>query len=173
MALSRNGQDAGALSELAEAIRLDPNNAILHQSEASLLVKLRRPEEAIEEISIAARLDPKNATTQLVLATALSQQIGRLDATADALHEALRLDPQSATAARDLDQLAHNRQVVEDEITKRRTAVQQAPGDSDAHYRLGMAVARSGDFQAGLRELQKCLELRPGFGPGHAESAVI
>src|ERR1035441_9857244 len=90
LALSRNGQDADALAELAEAIRLEPNSAVLHQSLASLLVKMRRPEEATEEITMAARLDPKSATTQIVLATALSQQMGRFDATAAALHEALR-----------------------------------------------------------------------------------
>jgi tetratricopeptide (TPR) repeat protein len=173
LALSRNGQDADALPELAEAIRLEPNNAVLHQSLASLLVKMRRPEEATDEIAIAARLDPKSATTQIVLATALSQQMGRFDATAAALREALRLDPQSAVAARDLEQLAHDRQVVEDEIAKRRQRVQQAPNDSDAHFRLGMAVARAGDFQAGLRELQKSIELRPSYGPAHAESAAI
>src|ERR1039458_10006022 len=107
LALSRNGQDADALPELAEAIRLDPNSAVLHQSLASLLIRLRLPEEAAEEIAIAARLDPKNATTQIVLAAALSQQVGHFDATAAALHEALRLDPRSA-AARDLEQLARN-----------------------------------------------------------------
>src|ERR1022692_3028862 len=113
LALTRNGQDADALPELAEAIRLDPNNALLHQSLGALLVKSRRPEEATEEINIAARLDPKNATTQIVLAAALSQQVGHFDATAAALHEALRLDPRSA-AARDLEQLARNRQAGED-----------------------------------------------------------
>ncbi|MGD0871264.1 MAG: tetratricopeptide repeat protein [Bryobacteraceae bacterium] len=173
LALSRNGQDADALPELAEAIRLDPNNAILHQSLASLLVKMRRPEEATEEITIAARLDPKNATTQIVLATALSQQVGRLDAAVAALHEALRLDPMSAVAARDLEQLARNKQTVEDEIARQRLRVQQAPDDSDAHFRLGVAIARSGGFQAGLRELQKSIELRPSYGPAHSESAAI
>ncbi|MGA3018787.1 MAG: tetratricopeptide repeat protein [Bryobacteraceae bacterium] len=173
LALSRNGQDADALPELTEAVRLGPTNAILHQSLGALLVKMRRPEEATEEINIAASLDPKNATTQVVLATALSQQMGRFDATAAALQEALRLDPRSAIAAHDLEQLARNKQAVEDEIAKWRPRVQQAPDDSDAHYRLGAAIARSGDFQAGLRELQKSIELRPSYGPAHAESAAI
>jgi Flp pilus assembly protein TadD len=133
---------------------------------------MRRPEEATEEINIAARLDPKNATTQIVLAAALSQQVGHFDATAAALHEALRLDPRSA-AARDLEQLARNRQAVEDEIARQRLRVQQVPDDSDAHYRLGLAMARSADFQAGLRELQKSIGLRPTYGPVHAESAAI
>jgi tetratricopeptide (TPR) repeat protein len=173
LALSRNGQDADALPELAEAVHLEPNNAILHQSIGALLVKMHRPEEAIEEIDIAARLDPKNAATQIVLATALFQQMGRFDASAAALHEALRLDPTSATAAHDLEQLARNKQAVADEIAKQRPRVQQSPNDSDAHYRLGVAIARSGDFQAGLRELQKSIELRPSYGPAHAESAAI
>ena len=172
MALSRNGQNADALPELTEAVRLAPNNATLHQSLGALLVKMRRPEEATEEINIAARLDPKNATTQIVLAAALSQQVGHFDATAAALHEALRLDPRSA-AARDLEQLARNRQAVEDEIARQRLRVQQVPDDSDAHYRLGLAMARSADFQAGLRELQKSIGLRPTYGPVHAESAAI
>jgi Flp pilus assembly protein TadD len=172
LALSRNGQEADALPELAEAIRLEPNSAVLHQSLASLLIRLRRPEEAIEEIAIAARLDPKNATTQIVLAAALSQ-VGRLDATAAALHEALRLDPTSAAAARDLEQVARNKQAIEDEIAAQRPRVQQAPDDPDAHYRLGLAMAQSGDFQAGLRELRKSIELRPSYGPAHSESAAI
>jgi|SRR5271157_247704 len=173
LGLTRNGQDADAVGELAEAIRLDPNNAILHQSLASLLIRMRRPEEATEEITMAARLDPKSATTQIVLATALSQQMGRMDATAAALHEALRLDPTSVPAAHDLEQLARNKQAIEDEIARQRARAQQAPNDSDAHYRLGLAIARSGDYQAGLRELQKSSELRPSDGPCHAESAAI
>jgi Flp pilus assembly protein TadD len=173
LALSRNGQDADALPELAEAVRLDPNNAILHQSLGSLLVKMRRPEEAIEEINIAARLDPKNANTEVALAAAFSQQLGRFAAAAAALHEALRLDPTSAAAARELEQLARNKQAVEDEIAKQRPRIQHAPKDSDAHYRLGIAIARSGDFQAALRELQKSIELRPSYGPAHSESAAI
>ena len=136
------------------------------------MIRLRRPEEAIEEIAIAARLDPKNATTQIVLAAALSQ-VGRLDATAAALHEALRLDPTSAAAARDLEQVARNKQAIEDEIAAQRPRVQQAPDDPDAHYRLGLAMAQSGDFQAGLRELRKSIELRPSYGPAHSESAAI
>jgi tetratricopeptide (TPR) repeat protein len=134
---------------------------------------MHRPEEALEELNIAARLDPKSAMTQIVMATAYSQQLGRYDASAAALHEALRLDPQSAAAARDLEQVAAAKQAIEDEIAKRRPLVQQAPGDSDAHFRLGLAIARSGDFQAGLRELQKSIELRPSYGPAHAESAVV
>ena len=173
LALSSTGQDSDALPEMAEAIRLAPNNAVLHRSLASLLVKMRRPEEALDEIAIAARLDPNSAETQLVLATALSQQLGRFEATSAALHEALRLDPQNAAAARDLDQLAQDKQQVEDEIDKQRSRVQQAPNDADAHYRLGLAIARSGDFQAGLRELQKAIELHPSAGAAHAESAAI
>ena len=173
MALSRNGQNADALPELTEAVRLAPNNATLHQSLGALLVKMRRPEEAIEEISIASRLDPKNATTQIVLATALSQQMGRFDASAAALHEALRLDPTSTAAARDLEQLARDKQAVKDDIAKQRLRVQQAPDDFDTHYRLGLAIAASGGFQAGLRELEKSIALRPSFGRAHADSAAI
>jgi tetratricopeptide (TPR) repeat protein len=173
LALSRNGQDADALAELAEAVRLEPNNAILHQSFGSLLVKMRRSEEAIEELNIAARLDPKNINTQLALATAFSQQLGRFDAVDAALHEALRLDPQSAAAARDLEQLAANKQALADEIARQRPRIQRAPDDSDAHYRLGDAIARTGDFQTGLRELRKSIELRPSYGPAHAESAAV
>jgi len=173
LALSRNGQDADALPELTEATRLDPNSAILHQSLGSLLVKMHRPEEAMEEIGIAARLDPKNAATQIVLATALSQQPGRFDATAAALHAALRLDPNSALAASDLEQLALNKQAVRDEIAKQRPRVEKAPRDSDAHYRLGLALARSGDYRNGLRELRTSMTLRPGYGPAYAESAAV
>lgn len=173
LAMARNGQDTEALRELAEALRIEPNSALLHQSLGSLLVKMHRPEEALEELNIAARLDPKSAMTQIVMATAYSQQLGRYDASAAALHEALRLDPQSAAAARDLEQVAAAKQAIEDEIAKQRPRVQQAPGDSDAHFRLGLALARSGDFQAGLRELQRSIELRPSYGPAHAESAVV
>lgn len=173
LALARNGQDADAMTELTEAIRLDPNSAILHQSLGSLLVKMHRSEEAIEEIETAVRLDPKNVLTRIVLATAYAQELGRYDQSAAALNEALRLDPQSAAAARDLADVAATRKAIEDEISKQRLRVQQAPADSDAHYRLGVVIAKSGDFQNGLRELQKSIELRPGYGPAHAELAAV
>jgi len=173
MALSRNGQNADAAAELAEAIRLDPNNVVLHQSLGSLLVKMHRPEEAIDEIKIAARLNPQSAATEIALATAYAQQLGRFAATDAALHEALRLDPTSAAAVRDLEELARNRKAVADEIARQRARVQQAPDDFDTHYRLGLAIAASGGFQAGLRELEKSIALRPSFGRAHADSAAI
>ena len=173
LALSRNGEDQDAIKELQQALKIEPNNAGLHQSLASIYVKLRRTEDAIDEVNAALKIEPRSATSQIVLASALSQQIGHFDAVAKALNEALAIDPNSAAARRDLEQLARNREAISDEIQNLHERLQKVPGDANAHYRLGIAIARTGDLQGGLKELQKSIELSPKYGPAYSETAEI
>jgi len=173
LAYSRNSQDDMAAAELREAVRLAPGNPITHRSLGMVLVKTHDTEAAAEELTTAARLDPSNAETQLTLGYALSQQVGRTDAAIAALQEALRLNPRLAVAQRDLDTLVTQKKRFQDEVARLRVQVQQAPADSDAHFRLGQAEERTGDFQAAEREFQKAIELHPGAGRPHADLALL
>jgi Flp pilus assembly protein TadD len=58
--LSRQGDNAGAVTEYREAIRLDPKYAMGHANLGAVLLQQGSVPEALKEIATAYQLDPKN-----------------------------------------------------------------------------------------------------------------
>jgi Flp pilus assembly protein TadD len=167
------GQEAQAQTELQEAVRLAPDDPDTHQYMGALLIRMRRPEEAATELQLALKLAPNSAATKAALGVALGMQAGRTDDAITAFDEALRLDPNMRLAARDLQFITAARERAQQDLALRRSSVQKAPSDPEAHYRLALALARLGQIPEALGELQESRKLRPDYGPVYTQLASL
>ena len=97
-ALSRLGDQSGALAALANAIRLQPGSAAAHNNLASILHAKGNFEQAKYHFERAIRSDPDYAVARYNYGRALAERKSYGEAEAQ-LTTALRLDPQLAEAA--------------------------------------------------------------------------
>jgi hypothetical protein len=102
--LYREGRSAEALSQLAEAVRLNPKSAHARSNFGIVLASQGRMGEAIEQYREAVRLDPDDGRTRFNYARALVRQ-GRREEAIDQLETLLRLNPGYSSATLLLDRL--------------------------------------------------------------------
>ena len=73
-------RDEEGVAVLHEALALSPNSGDLHHALGLALVRLKKPEEALEELRLAAELEPDRARYAYVYAIGLESQERRTDA---------------------------------------------------------------------------------------------
>jgi serine/threonine protein kinase/Tfp pilus assembly protein PilF len=88
---------AGARSDLARALALNPSDSPARRRQGILLASLGRAEEAVPVLRQAIDLDPLDSTTWERLAY-VEMSLGRFDAARDALRRALEISPGSDDA---------------------------------------------------------------------------
>ncbi len=87
------GDGDRALADFAEALRLDPGNALAYRRRGWLvLYKLRRPEEALTDLTRSLDLDPQQGLSWRIRAEAY-MTLGRWPEAANDLSAAARLEP--------------------------------------------------------------------------------
>ena len=143
-----------------------PQDHSLWELKAQLLLKLRRPAEAIAPARLAAELDPDCPVAHSYLAETL-HAAGKLDEGLAAWTEALDRAPFEAvfvvnlgTLQRDLGQSA----AAEHSF---RRALELRPDFALAHYNLGNALADRGDLAGAATAFQKARELDPADAAAH------
>jgi adenylate cyclase len=87
-------QHEEALSELEQAIRLDPNDPFCNALMGAALLFIGRPGEAVDFLNRAMRLDPQNPSFYLARLGAAQFCLGNLEEAANVLERALRLNPE-------------------------------------------------------------------------------
>lgn len=97
MSLAADGRYAAAVTELAEAVRLDPSNTKSHIDLATAYARNFQSRDATAEYRAAVRLAPGNAQAHAALAIALANE-GLGDDAIDEFREAVRLEPKFASA---------------------------------------------------------------------------
>ena len=116
------------------------NETILRANMGRIYVETSRPEEALPHLARAVELSPEDATSLYYLATAY-EQLGRLDAAAEAARQACERNPRSARAQ------------------FRRGSVDQARGEFDAALRhLHQAVTIREDHAAAWKKIAEVLD---------------
>lgn len=76
----RQGNLDGALADIREAIRMNPQNANYHAEEASVLIRQKQYEEAVQSIKKALEIEPEFAPCYRLLGLCLVQQGNKIDA---------------------------------------------------------------------------------------------
>jgi Flp pilus assembly protein TadD len=132
---------------------------------------MNRLDEAAEALHQAQLLDPNNATTESLLGVAFSQEPGHEQDALAAFREASRLNPQMGLGTAMSQQLSSTRIQYLEELSEQSKRVEHNPGDAEAHYKLGMAQAKLGRPAEAFQEMQKAIQLRPGYGDAHAALA--
>jgi tetratricopeptide (TPR) repeat protein len=93
--LRESGDLPGAVKAFREAVRLLPNDAVVHNNLGSALAESKRLREAIAEFREAIRLKPDYVRAHINLGNAL-HELKELPAAAAAYREAIRLNPDDA-----------------------------------------------------------------------------
>lgn len=90
-------QHEKAVSELEQAIRMDPNDPSSHAFMGNTLLYMGKTREAVDFINQAMRLDPQNPSFYLTLLGAAQFCMGNLEEAAKLLERALQLNPETSS----------------------------------------------------------------------------
>lgn len=153
-----------ALVEVQEAVRLQPNEAELHQK---LSVALKHVigdlEGAIAEQREAVRLEPEYSERHYNLGVVL-QNKGDWDEAITEYREALRLQPDLVDAHFNVGAILEGiegRGDLDAAISEYREELHLHPEHALAHFRLGSVLAMKGDPDGALVELREAVRLEP------------
>jgi Tfp pilus assembly protein PilF len=155
-----------AVSELREAIRLDPNYASAHLTLGILLYTSGDIAGGLAELREAVRLKPNNAEARYHLALALTKQREGL-ATAEQNRAAVSGEPVLAETYLDLGKgfiAAGNMPAA---VVELREALRLQPYFVEARASLGFALFNMGDVDGAIEEYRAVLRLQPDLAEAH------
>ncbi|MEZ4716469.1 MAG: tetratricopeptide repeat protein [Caldilineaceae bacterium] len=97
--LLRAGRYDQATAQLDRVLATEPYNAIAYGMQGDLLIRQRRPDDAIQAFQHAFRLDPTEVGIYVSLTNQLRQQGGRQDDVLELLERAIKANPDEAMLA--------------------------------------------------------------------------
>jgi tetratricopeptide (TPR) repeat protein len=161
-----------AITELKDAVRLDPQSALPHNGLGIAYDRLERYSEAIAEYQAAIRLDPRFATPHSNLGDTYSS-LERYDEAILEFKAAIRLDPTLAESHNGLGN-AYNRLKRHNEaIAEYKEAIRLDPLLATAHIRLGIAYRYVKRYDDAIAEYNEALRLDPRDAYPHSGLALL
>jgi len=139
---------------------LAPEIAALHQQEASLLLAMERPHDALASVERARRLDPESSAGAALQAGALFE-LRRYDEADAAIDEALRLDPENPDAHRIRGLIALRRGGGRSAVLAHRTALRLDPTDANSREGLSLALKSRNPLYGWLLRFSSWLDALP------------
>ena len=161
------GRCAKALQTIDAAIGAEPGEADHFRIKALILLRLKRPKEALEAVAYGISIDPgcpnlRSAEAEIHLV------LGRWDQAEESARMALAIDPEHEDAANQLVQALYERRDGNENQVLVMELLARNPNDARAHYNAGYGRLQSGDPGAALEHFVECLRLDPDFPPGRA-----
>ncbi len=152
-------QISRAITEMREAVIVDPRNAELHDGLGSLYAQQQEWKDAQREFLTAIDLDPQFAVAHLHLGVAMRAQ-GQANGLTE-IAKASQLAPQNTMIALELGNAlvadGHDDQA----IPVFEHAVELDPNLTEASYQLALALQRSGKTQQAISLFKKVLAAEP------------
>jgi tetratricopeptide (TPR) repeat protein len=159
LVLAQNGDDEKAATEFREAVRIRPDYADAHANLGAVLL-LSDAEQAISELEKAISIDPTLIKAQFNLAEAYGNSPSHgTPKQIEQLRKIISIAPDFGRAHLALGKAMLHEAKVSDAIVELRDATRLDPTSGEAHYQLGLALARSGQQQEGAAEVKKGREL--------------
>ncbi len=163
--MRKTGEIDGAITELRQAARLAPHDAMGLTYLGLLLSDKKAYDEAREALDKAAGLDPKLAAAWTELGR-MEMQRKQPAAAADALARARKLEPKNATVAADYCRALADKDIkAAVTLEECRAAVALDGSYALARYELGKVLVARGECAAAKSELDKFATLA-GVKPG-------
>lgn len=165
--LARRHQLPEAIEHYLASLRVVPDRVDTHINLGNAYTLLARLPEAEAEFSTALRINPDEALAHNNLGGVLVR-LGRPAEAVTHYEAAMRIVPNQSfqfnlacalTAAGRLPEA----------ITQFQAVLRSAPGRADAHYRLGMLLAYTGQRDQGSAELAEALRLKPDYAEARAQ----
>lgn len=167
MALSRQNQLNGSITEYREAILLDPDSAPARFNLGNQLMKKQDVAGALHQYREAQSLKPSDADIRYALGTALYRQGDAAGAAAE-FRAALRLQPSNSESHLALGLALAKEKDLAGAIHEYHLALETEPGDAVVHADLASALLAQGDSHQALEELRIAASLQPGNAAYHA-----
>ena len=128
--------------------------------EATELLLENDPHEALYVLKRIVKEDPKNPYAYYYIGTAMFE-VGRFDAAVDAYEAALKVSPRYLAARVGLSHALRIEGEVAAAERQARKALEQVPGDGDALFALGLALASGGDRKGAMQAIRAFLNTNP------------
>jgi tetratricopeptide (TPR) repeat protein len=173
MAEEKSGNLDASVKAFGEAVRLEPSNEDYRIDYAAVLLNSGKAQEAIAVFQAAARDFPRSARVRLGLGSAL-YLAGRHEAAAQALLEAVRLEP----APRAFDLLGKAYEAAGERQAQIRAEFEKylsgKPSDAAAYAHYGAILHAAGaDSKTVRKNLSRALELDPRLASAHMQLGIV
>jgi tetratricopeptide (TPR) repeat protein len=165
---STSGDRAGALQSLTKARALAPNSEDVLSAYAQVSLAMRRPVPAIVALDALARICPTVAQYHYLLGVAL-MQAGDMEAAAESLREAERLEPEKPLTLVALGIALNNRKLYDEARPLLARALAREPDSPDAAAALAEAEEGLGQLDAADAHAQRAL----AKADGHATANLV
>jgi Tfp pilus assembly protein PilF len=161
--LSSANNNAAALDQYREAVRLNPDSTQARYGLALLLLKTGAAAEAITELREVVRRRPEDAMMRQNLASALFQS-GRNSEAIEAYRAALELDPTNWNAHCNLGMAQQKAGKYQDATASYESALKLSPNTVDVYKHLADIYTLTNDREKSIAALKKGLELAHAAG---------
>lgn len=161
--LARQGKVEEGLATFDRGIEVfgaKPGAAQLLRMKATMLLALRRPDEAIEACRKAAGFVPNDADAHLALANTLFQT-GKIDEAAAAYERCLSLNPNLAQGHFNLGVIRVSQGKPDEGQAHFDAAVRIKPDYAEAHFNRGQLMEAAGQFNQAAETYREVLRLAP------------
>ena len=159
LASERTGNYAAAVSTYDRGLKVAPDNVELLNAKGFALFQQGDSERAVEALEQAIALDPSHWKAHNNLALA-SVDLGELELAEAYFRESLAIEPQPAIY-NDLGFVLERQGLLYEAIEMYEKSLELEPGDATAHYNLGSALARDGDFDQAESHFRAAIESAP------------
>jgi tetratricopeptide (TPR) repeat protein len=159
MANERTGNYPAAVKAYERGLAVEPRNVELLNSLGFALFQQGKSKEAVVTLEKALAVDPKHWKAHNNLALA-AIDIGELEVAEAHYRDSLAIKPQPAIY-NDLGFVLERQGLSDEAVEAYRKAIKLDPGSASAHYNLGSALARSGQFAEAERHLRSALKKSP------------
>jgi tetratricopeptide (TPR) repeat protein len=159
MANERTGNYPAAVKAYERGLAVEPRNVELLNSLGFALFQQGKSKEAVVALEKALAVDPKHWKAHNNLALA-AIDIGELEVAEAHYRDSLAIKPQPAIY-NDLGFVLERQGLSDEAVEAYRKAIKLDPGSASAHYNLGSALARSGQFAEAERHLRSALKKSP------------
>ncbi|MGD1978260.1 MAG: tetratricopeptide repeat protein [Akkermansiaceae bacterium] len=178
------GKMEDAYQAARKALELFPGDAETNYQVGNLARILGKKEEAIERLTYlcSANLSPKVSyyvKAHLQLSDLLSTE-GRFDESEQLLRKLMQLDPVNQAAREQLARLVsiHGNKLMTagdpaGAASRFKTLSQLQPDNFEVRVKLGVALVRTGDYQAASVLLRDLIKRRPGFLPAYDNLSFV
>lgn len=194
-AFDEAGRSDEAIAEYEQALRVEPGFATAHRNLGVALLRRGRVEEAAAHLSAAQRSDSRfrearagpdatrtgaasapgpsfeQAVVHYNLALFHAKQ-GHLKEAESEYREALKLEPNSGEARRNLSAVLIDQGRFEEALAEAREAVRIEPKSAPAHHNLGVCLAHLGRWEDALSAYRESLALDSGRSETHNDIGV-
>ncbi len=150
-----------AVNAFAEVARHQPNSIEAAYFHALALYNSRRPAEAEREVRRALRIDAGAVEAHTLLGIILASRGNANSEAADALSQAIALNPNSVDAQFYLGRVQYAMKDYAGSVKSLRAAVKLNPSHSEARFFLGTVLELTGDSNAAMSQYQELLKMDP------------